>query len=197
MTTSVAIIPEASTSVLSFSQLNVILRHYERLAIRSVSTIANTPPVSPADGLAVLVGTSPTGVFVGQANRTAFSIGGTWYFVRHSQNLQRIFVEDEGRFYRAGGSNNWVGERKDDWQGNTFNSSLTYEFYRYNQFAASVSGLTITLDLNYFGDYFVETTGSNAIDYVLGAATITATPGGANSYLHFVFLNGVVRIMNA
>ncbi len=40
----------------------------------------NTPPGSPTDGQCWIVGTTPTGAWVGQANRLAQRIGGAWVF---------------------------------------------------------------------------------------------------------------------
>ncbi|WP_372624245.1 DUF2793 domain-containing protein [Falsiroseomonas sp.] len=38
----------------------------------------NAPPGSPAEGQCWIIGTSPTGVWAGQANRLAQRIGGAW-----------------------------------------------------------------------------------------------------------------------
>ena len=40
----------------------------------------NTPPGAPVDGQCWVVGTSPTGVWAGQANRLVQRIGGAWVF---------------------------------------------------------------------------------------------------------------------
>lgn len=41
----------------------------------------NTPPGSPADGDAYIVGPSPTGAWAGRANRIAVRVGGAWRFL--------------------------------------------------------------------------------------------------------------------
>ena len=59
------------------------------LQIAVVSVGANTPPGSPANGARYIVGTSPTGAWVGQANKLARWLDSAWSFfdARYAVNL--------------------------------------------------------------------------------------------------------------
>lgn len=51
-----------------------------QIAVAAVNV--NTPPVSPADGTRVAIGTAPTGVFAGKANNIAMwtAVPGFWTY---------------------------------------------------------------------------------------------------------------------
>jgi hypothetical protein len=48
--------------------------------VRVISIGSNTPPGSPTDGDRYIVGTAPTGAWVGQANKLARWLDGAWSF---------------------------------------------------------------------------------------------------------------------
>ena len=50
------------------------------LQLAVVSVGDNTPPGSPANGARYVVGTAPTGAWVGQANKMARWLNGAWSF---------------------------------------------------------------------------------------------------------------------
>ncbi len=45
-----------------------------------ISRALDTPPASPANGDRYIVGSAPTGAWVGQASKVALWIGGAWNF---------------------------------------------------------------------------------------------------------------------
>ena len=68
---------------------------------------ANAPPGSPADGVAYIVGPSPTGAWSGQAEKIAYYQAGTgWLFITPINGF-RAYVVDEGIDYRYDGAD-WV-----------------------------------------------------------------------------------------
>ena len=69
----------------------------------------NTPPVSPIVGKCWVVGTSPTGAWVGKAKQIAQALdGGGWFFVTPFKML-KVWVENLDLFYLYDGTN-WMPE---------------------------------------------------------------------------------------
>ncbi len=67
-----------------------------------VTEIVNTPP-SHSDGLRVIVGTEPTGSFVGHANKIAYSKNDQWYFDEPKEGWKVwIISEDDEFIYKDG-----------------------------------------------------------------------------------------------
>jgi Protein of unknown function (DUF2793) len=60
---------------------NAALNMAQILAAGFVQATQNTPPVSPTEGQVWIVGTVPTGAWVGHANQLAGWFGGAWLFV--------------------------------------------------------------------------------------------------------------------
>lgn len=60
--------------------LNAALRYLDALVQLTVESISNTPPGSPVDGACYIVGSSPTGAWVGREHAVAAYIGTDWYF---------------------------------------------------------------------------------------------------------------------
>jgi len=61
--------------------LNEAIFALQLLSGIGVITVTNTPPVSPTEGDAYVVGTSPTGAWAGRANCIAGRYNGGWIFV--------------------------------------------------------------------------------------------------------------------
>lgn len=66
---------------------NANLRQIEAM-FGAVEAIANDPPVSPNDGQVWVVGSSPTGVWVGHDDEFAHWYNGAWHYYQ-PQNYQR------------------------------------------------------------------------------------------------------------
>jgi hypothetical protein len=60
---------------------NAALNMLQILGCRVVQATQNGPPGSPTEGLVWLIGTTPTGAWVGHANALAGWFGGAWVFV--------------------------------------------------------------------------------------------------------------------
>jgi hypothetical protein len=116
----------------------------------------NTPPGSPADGDAYLVGGSPTGAWSGYAYKIASCIDGAWRFYTPFNGL-RAYVATTGAFIV------YVGGVWTDW-----NSLISAN-------EASIASAA-TCDLGAAGSLFVQITGNT---------TITSFGTGANK-LRFV-----------
>jgi hypothetical protein len=69
----------------------------------SVQSIANDPPTAPAVDEAWIVGTTPTGVFVGHANDVALWTGTAWTF-SPPQAKEAHLVEDQAAIYSWSGT---------------------------------------------------------------------------------------------
>lgn len=61
--------------------LNSALRRLDAAVQLSVISISNTPPGSPFDGDRYIVGTSPTGAWVGHNNEIAAYVGTSWIYL--------------------------------------------------------------------------------------------------------------------
>lgn len=105
-----------SLPYLAVQQANKEIVHNEALAIIDASLQLrvqdkdlNTPPGSPVDGVAYIVGPSPTGLWSGHANAIAlyFSELGQWIFITPKSGY-RAYVVDESIFYQFSGSA-WIG----------------------------------------------------------------------------------------
>lgn len=59
----------------------------------------NTPPGSPVDGERVIVGSTPTGAFVGHAGEIAQWSGSAWVFTAPKQGMT-TYVLDEDKLYK-------------------------------------------------------------------------------------------------
>lgn len=74
--------------------------------VDSVADIANTPPGSPVTGDRYIIGTSPTGDWVGHANEIAEYNGSGWTYTSTSEGLT-AWVDDEDSRYTYNGTA-WV-----------------------------------------------------------------------------------------
>lgn len=74
-----------------------------RAPFMTVEDVLNTPPASPVGGATYLVGTAPTGAWVGNADVLAQWNGVTWVFKSVPVN-HLISVAADGRFLRRTGS---------------------------------------------------------------------------------------------
>ncbi len=68
--------------------------------------LVNTPPASPSVGLLVVVGLTPTGVFVGKTNNIAIYTINGWLFLTPTEN-QKVILVDGTIYYFSLGS--WTG----------------------------------------------------------------------------------------
>jgi len=124
----------------------------------------NTPPASPTDGDAYLVGGSPTGVWSGYAYKIASCLDSAWRFYTPFNGL-RAWVATTGAFIV------YVGGAWTDW-----NSLISAN-------EASVASAA-TCDLGAAGSLFVQITGTTAI---------TSFGTGANK-LRFVRFAGALTL---
>ena len=67
----------------------------------AIQTETATPPATPSDGQAWLVGTSPSGAWSGQAGKLALRQGGNWIFVtpRDGMRLLDLATGQERRYH--------------------------------------------------------------------------------------------------
>ena len=80
--------------------VNTALRRLDALVQAGVISQTNTPPVSPADGDAYLVGASPTGDWAGHAQELAVLIGGGWTFLAPAPGWL-VYNTSDGEHYRC------------------------------------------------------------------------------------------------
>lgn len=69
----------------------------------AISKTLSTPPASPAEGDAYIVGASPTGAWSGQAGKVAFYFSG-WKFKAPKAGWIALLIND-GKYYAYDGSN--------------------------------------------------------------------------------------------
>lgn len=83
--------------------VNTALRRLDALVQASVISETNTPPGSPAEGDRYIVGTSPTGAWVGHEGEIAAFIGGGWTFLMPAAGWL-VYNESDGEHYRCDGA---------------------------------------------------------------------------------------------
>jgi hypothetical protein len=111
----------------------------------------NTPPGTPSTGYRVIVGSSPTGDFVGHAGEVAQYDGSDWVFTTPERGMTLYVRDDDEPYKQTASSTPWVWQRvyaemhrnKNDSEGSTNSSSWTVHL------RLPASG---TLDLQ-LGDY--------------------------------------------
>lgn len=69
-------------------------------------TFLNTPPVSPSTGQAVVVGTSPTGDYVGHENALAIYDGAHWQFTAPYEGL--VVWDQDANVFKGWNGSEWV-----------------------------------------------------------------------------------------
>jgi hypothetical protein len=80
-------------------------RILDLLVQAAVISITNTPPGSPVDGDAYIIGTSPTGAWAGRANNLVLRVGGGWFYEAPGTNDRfRVFNRADGKDYRWSGT---------------------------------------------------------------------------------------------
>lgn len=98
---SIPLVPE--NTVDPAAGLNLALNTIDPLLQCAVLNKTNTPAVGPADGDRYIVGTVPTGVWVGHADKLATYLDGAW----HYQNA-RIVVNLNDNLLYTRGTAGWV-----------------------------------------------------------------------------------------
>lgn len=88
--------------------VNAALRTLEVLAQLTVTAIANDPPGSPADGARYIVGSAPTGVWVGHANAVAYYSSGWLFAMPDSGWLAYVKALGQTWRYTAGSPGAWA-----------------------------------------------------------------------------------------
>lgn len=109
MTTPNLSLPElAASQSQPHTTINAALRRLDALVQLTVTSISNAPPGSPADGDRYIVGTSPSGVWIGHDNEIAAFIGTAWVYWVPDIGWQ-AFVQDVAApyVYGAGSPIGW------------------------------------------------------------------------------------------
>lgn len=88
-----------------FGQIGAVVNFEEQ-----VINILDTPPGSPSTGDRYIVGTTPTGAFVGQAKNIAVYNGSGWDFttISASEEGTMVYVQALDNFYVYNQAGNWV-----------------------------------------------------------------------------------------
>lgn len=79
--------PDLGFPFIAQQQVEPEVTHNESLIVLTalckgvVNSAVDTPPGSPTDGDAYIVGSTPTGVWTGKANLIAIAYNGSWYFI--------------------------------------------------------------------------------------------------------------------
>lgn len=179
-------IPEASTSVLTFTQLNIILRFYEQLSNPRILSVIPSPVASPNDGDAYIVAeTGTTGIFNGRSGDIAFSIGGAYYFIEVPDTLTGFTVYNSTTGYlhirRVGGYNVVIDPSSVLEADYTVNSSI-------NLAAVNVisvtTGVILTQDtLGIAGKFTIVNTGVDDITLSYNAVSYTIAGNTSATYV--------------
>lgn len=130
----------------------------DHIGIPTVIAILNTPPGSPTEGQRWLVGTSPTGAWVGSNNKLATWRSGAWVYTS-PHNGAKIYDLNTGAEY---------GYESSAWALTTEAPVDAQVVYSYD---FAVSGHATTIDVTSLGSYLVL-----EVDFVgLDTATVAAT----------------------
>jgi hypothetical protein len=79
------------------------LNRLDALVQSVVQTVgSNTPPGSPAEGYAYIVGPAPTGAWASQANNMAFYIGAAWLFIPKFTGMRAYNLADTTEYRWSG-----------------------------------------------------------------------------------------------
>lgn len=196
MTTPILQIPEASTSILSFSLLNIILRHYEQSSLKSVLGLEATPPVSPNDGDAYIVADSgTTGVFAGQENNIAFSIQGAWYFLKMDSTLAGAVIRDVVNlvdYYWDGAA--YTRKIREVSSSVTSGANTNFTVSQMVLMDATASSLTFTANLPLpYGKFHVLNVGANSVDVDLDGDVFTVPSGESRQF--YIIENGTPYLL--
>jgi hypothetical protein len=84
-----------NTAIVSLDQL-------VNLAVANVATPTNTPPGSPADGDAYLIGGSPSGVWTGLSGKVAYYYSG-WKYITPKEGM-RMYDKNNDKLYTYDGA---------------------------------------------------------------------------------------------
>lgn len=186
MTTPNFQIPEVNTSTLSFTQLNTILRYYEQLGQTITSGTFDTPPSSPTDGIAYIVGTSPTGVFVGQENNIAFSVGGAYYFlVTSATNVGMTLYDLVDMNPKIWTGSEWLNTTSGSSIIASQNASITLSYAATYALDSTNASLTYTLPvISIPAVMVIVNDGALAFTVNYSGSTINLSPGVAQRFFH-------------
>lgn len=185
MTTPILQIPEASTSILSFSLLNIILRHYEQSSLKNVLGIVASPPVSPGDGDAYIVAASgTTGVFVGQENNLAFSIQGAWYFLANTaDNAYTEFIDSLTGVRYVWDGTALLSRIPTISQAISSATSNSFDLTEFASIDATAASLTFTANTPLpFGFFTVYNNGANSFDLDLDGGVFSVSPATTSRF---------------
>lgn len=104
----------ANLPLLATNQRSKELTHNEALTMLEGITVGavaamnvSTPPGNPAEGLTVVVGANPTGVFVGHTNAIAHFYNNSWKFYNPQPGWFTRSIQDNFAAYAFNGTN-WV-----------------------------------------------------------------------------------------
>jgi hypothetical protein len=88
--------------------LNSALRRLDAVVQLSVASITNTPPGSPVDGDRYIVGTAPSGVWVGREDNVAAYIGTEWVYFQPMLGWVAFVIDVNSlHLYGAGSPIGW------------------------------------------------------------------------------------------
>lgn len=160
----------------------------------SVEDELDTPPVSPTDGQAFLVGTSPTGDFSGQNGKVAYRRDGAWVF-RSPYDGARIYDKDRNGYLTYEGST-W----SPDAEFSALEFITSHDFDAVPQDVVNVIDLSAYVQLEIWGSGFTGTglrirvstdEGSTFDD---GAGDYLVIGGGSATSAGIFFSDGADRV---
>lgn len=181
MTTPIFNIAELATSIVSFTLANSITRSLEAASTNSVINTLNTPPVSPVDGFIVIVDAVPTGVFIGQENNLAVSIGGAWFFLTMGASATgyRVYHQNLSKFQIFNGTD-WINDPTQEVTTISSAVSATLDESTTQIIDATAAALVFTLPVPLFGGtkITVNNSGANSFDLdYLATSVVTVNAG--------------------
>lgn len=138
--------------------VNSALRRLDAVVQLSVISIANSPPGSPADGDRYIVGSSPTGAWVGHEDDVAAYIGTSWVYWTPVAGWL-AFVQGSGslHLFGAGSPPAWAELETGGGGGGDVDPLETFTYY--NDF----NYVSLTQHTTYEG-WYVTQNGNNSVD---------------------------------